>query len=395
MIITVFEDSNSFTLSPININHASFELRCGAFSNLDRIKQSISEDDSIQLIVRTEIIDLVRQRHPDLTVNPEEVSRGVWVNGRGVWTETNIKSIVSNRSYSSKGTLLGLGSENNIKLADFYSYLDSSATISEEIDMFYFENIWDGIFFQSKLIEQDAHHFLNYKIGSIHPSVVIESGDNIFIGKNVKVGPGVVLDASFGPIIIDNNTIIDIGSLIKGPIYIGEDTIVNPGAKLRGNISLGPKCKVGGEIEDVIIQGYTNKQHDGFLGHSHLGEWINLGANTNNSDLKNNYGLIQLNNENQKITTNKQFLGTIMGDYSRAGISTMLNTGTIIGIGANIFGSGFQEKYIPSFSWGKNEITQLDKFIETISIMKNRRKLDLSSIEKLFLTNLYNKLINK
>ena len=395
MTITIFEDNYHSSLSPININHASFELRCGAFSNIERIIKSIDIENKIQLIVREEIADLVKIRYPNYVVNPDTLSKGICLNGRGIWNAEIVQKIKSNRSYTNKGFLLAQGLEKNIVLKDFYNFLESEMIVSEEISLPYFKNIWDGIFLQSKIIEKDANDFFHCKTGSVHPSVVIDGGDNIFIGENVKVGAGTVLDASFGPIIIDNDTFIDIGSLIKGPIYIGKSSIINPGAKLRGNISIGPKCKIGGELEDVIIQGYTNKQHDGFLGHSHLGEWINLGANTNNSDLKNNYGFINLNNNNNIIKTNMQFLGTMMGDYSRTAISTMLNTGTIIGLGANIFDSGFQEKYIPSFSWGKVDIVDLEKLLETIKIIKNRRSLDLYSEEKIFIRALYKKLYQK
>ncbi len=395
MIITIFEDNNHLSLSPININHASFELRCGAFSNIERIIKSINVKNKIQLIVRQEIAGLVKTRYPNCNVNPDIIEKGICLNGRGIWNTDIIKKIQSNRSYTNKGILLAQGLEKNIFLKDFYRFIETEMIVSEELEVSYFENIWDGIFLQSKILEQDAHDFLHCKSGSLHPSVVIESGDNIFIGDNVNVKAGTVLDASSGPIIIDNNSFIDIGSLIKGPIYIGKSSIINPGTKLRGNISIGPKCKIGGELEDVIIQGYTNKQHDGFLGHSHLGEWINLGANTNNSDLKNNYGLIQLNNNGNIINTKRQFLGAIMADYSRTGISTMLNTGTIIGMCANIFGSGFQEKYIPSFSWGRSEVVELDKLLETIKIIKNRRSIDLYHEEKLFISSFYNHLNKK
>jgi UDP-N-acetylglucosamine diphosphorylase/glucosamine-1-phosphate N-acetyltransferase len=174
-------------------------------------------------------------------------------------------------------------------------------------------------------------------------------------------------------------------------VYIGPGCVINPGTKLRGNVTLGPQCKIGGEMEDVIFQGFSNKQHDGFLGHSYIGEWVNLGANTNNSDLKNNYGLIRLVINGEEIETGQQFLGTLMGDYSRTGISTMLNTGTIIGLGANIFGEGFQDKYIPSFRWGKNDITDLEKFFGTIEKVKQRRGKSLNPNEKIYLTKLYEK----
>ena len=218
---------------------------------------------------------------------------------------------------------------------------------------------------------------------------------DIHISASARISAGVILDASEGAIIIDEDALIDIGALIKGPTYIGKNSTINLGAKLNGEVCIGPYCKIGGEVEHTTFHGYSNKQHDGFLGHSYIGEWVNLGANTNNSDLKNNYGLIQLIKDDQKIETGMQFLGTMMGDYSRTGISTMLNTGTIIGLGANIFGAGFQDKYIPSFRWGKNDTTELEKLFNTVENMKQRRGKSLSSDEKIFLTELFEKQIIK
>ena len=391
MIITVFEDSNYSSLFPLNINRASCELRCGAFTNLERINNLLSTEDSIQLVVRDELTTLMKERYPNLTVNPEMVSQGIWLNGRGLWNENKLIEITSSRSYTNNGILMAIQNHEDIPLTEFHQYLDSASLVSTEIVIQFIKNVWDGIFLQSEVIAADAQNFIDYKQGDIHPTVAIENGDNVFIDGGASVRAGSVLDASAGPIIIADNAYIDIGSLIQGPVYIGPGCVINPGTKLRGNVTLGPQCKIGGEVEDVIFQGFSNKQHDGFLGHSYIGEWVNLGANTNNSDLKNNYGLIQLTMDDKKIETGQQFLGTLMGDYSRTGISTMLNTGTIIGLGANIFGEGFQDKYIPSFRWGKNDTTELEKFFGTIEKMKQRRGKSLSPNEKIYLTKLYEK----
>ena len=389
MIITVFEDQHYQSLFPLNINRASFELRCGAFTNLERIQNLLGSDDSVQLVVREELVPLIQERYPDITINPNTLSKGIWLNGRGLWSATMLKDIKPNRSYTKNGTIIAVYVQDDILQVDMQSYMENSSLVSTELDIQYMENIWDGIFLQPDVIIQDAEYFIELNRGNVHPSVSIENGDNIFIGDSAEVRAGSVLDARSGPIIIAEHSMIDIGALIQGPVYIGPSCVINPGTKLRGNVTLGPMCKIGGEIEDVIFQGYSNKQHDGFLGHSYIGEWVNLGANTNNSNLKNNYGFIRLKIENEIIETDELFLGTIMGDYSRTGISTMLNTGTIIGLGVNIFGEGFQEKYIPSFQWGKKGKTALDKFLCTAEKMKKRRSKNMSLEEKEFLTTLF------
>jgi len=177
--------------------------------------------------------------------------------------------------------------------------------------------------------------------------------------------------------------------MIKGPVFISSKCVINPGTKLRGNVVLGPVSKIGGELEDCIIQGFSNKQHDGFLGHSYLGEWVNLGANTNNSNLKNNYSNVKIRLNNKLLDTHKKFLGVLMGDFSRTGISTMFNTGTYVGVGANIFGSEFQTKNIKSFQWGKSDTTNFEKLIETCRIMKSRRNLKFEECEEILLRFLY------
>ena len=389
MIITVFEDQNYSSLFPLNLNRASFELRCGAFTNLERIENLLNSGDTVQLVVRDELVPLALKRFPNITINPELLSPGIWLNGRGLWTEKILKELSSGRSYTNKGIIIAIHSNDAVPLSDLHQYLDKASLVSSNIAIQFMENIWDGIFFQSDVIKNDAKYFIEYKRGRIHPSVAIENGDNIFIGDGSEVRAGAVLDAHSGPIIIAENSYIDIGSLIQGPVYIGPNCKINPGAKVRGNVTLGPMCKIGGEIEDVIFQGYSNKQHDGFLGHSYIGEWVNLGANTNNSDLKNNYGNIRLSIEDQVVETGKQFLGTIMGDYTRTGISTMLNTGTIVGLGANLFGEGFQDKFIPSFQWGRGSRTELEKFLLTIENMKKRRGNSMSLKEKEFLKKLF------
>ena len=141
-------------------------------------------------------------------------------------------------------------------------------------------------------------------------------------------------------------------------------------------------------VEEVVSRS-SNKQHDGFLGNSYIGEWVNLGANTNNSDLKNNYGFIRLQIGEDEIETGRQFMGSIISDYVRTGISTMLNTGTVIGFGANVFGAGFQPKYIPPFQWGIDNQTELDKFFKIIETMKKRREKSLSESEKLLISKIY------
>ena len=178
-------------------------------------------------------------------------------------------------------------------------------------------------------------------------------GDKIFIEKGAKVSCS-ILNAKDGPIYIGKDAEIMEGSIIKGPFAMLNNSVLKMGAKIYGGTTLGPYCKIGGEVNNVVFFGYSSKAHGGFLGNSIIGEWCNLGADTNNSNLKNNYAEVKLWNYEKEsfINTELQFCGLIMGDHSKCGINTMFNTGTIVGVAANIFGAGFPRNFIPSFSWG-------------------------------------------
>jgi len=222
-------------------------------------------------------------------------------------------------------------------------------------------------------------------------------GNQLFVEEGAKIQCA-ILNTETGPIYIDKNAEIMEGSIIRGPFYLGEHATLKLGTKIYGATTIGKECKVGGEVSNSVIFGYSNKAHDGFIGNTVIGEWCNLGADTNCSNLKNNYSLVDIYNYRQEkmISTGQQFCGLIMGDYSKTGINTMLNTGTVVGICSNIFGAGFPSKHIPSFSWcsiDNTEIYQLEKGIETLERMKGRRGLKLEEREKSILKFLYNQIV--
>ena len=368
MIYTIFENKPE-NLFPLTINHAAFEVRWGAFSMLDRICNSINKNDSIILVVRDELKEIISERYSDFSVNPDNIPPSILLPAHF----STIKNGLNNGKHLS----------NDMSLKDFNLFKDK----------LHFEDLylWDFIFDTKDILLTNDTKFFDMKIGGdFHESCIFLNQNNIHISDSAKISAGVILDASEGPIIIDENAFIDIGVMIKGNTYIGKNSKINPGAKLNGEISIGPYCKIGGEVEATIFHGYSNKQHDGYIGHSYIGEWVNLGANTNNSDLKNNYGKIKFDLGFKKIDTNEMFIGSMIGDFSKIGISTMLNTGTYIGIGANVFGSGFQDKLIQSFSWGKKEVTDFKKFLSTLEVVKSRRDENISEKEKNLLRTLYN-----
>lgn len=222
---------------------------------------------------------------------------------------------------------------------------------------------------------------------------IVYGEENLFVEEGVNIRAAII-NAENGPVYLGKNSIVQEGAIIRGTFSLGEGAHINMGAKMRGDISVGPYSKVGGEVSTSVIFGYSNKAHDGFLGCSVLGEWCNLGADTNTSNLKNNYEAVKLwNHSLQEFeSTGLQFCGLMMGDHSKCGINTMFNTGTVVDVAANIFGEGFPRNYVPSFSWGGSSgftTYRLDKALETAFRAMERRNVVLDETEKAILVRVY------
>ncbi len=221
----------------------------------------------------------------------------------------------------------------------------------------------------------------------------IMNPENIFLEEGTVMEFS-VLNAKSGPIYIGKDAEVMEGSLIRGSLALCEGAKLNMGTKIYSGTTIGPHCKVGGEVNNSILMGYSNKGHEGFLGNSVLGEWCNLGADTNNSNLKNNYSTIKMwdYNTNSYIESDLQFCGLIMGDFSKSAINTQFNTGTVAGVSANVFESGFPPKFIPSFSWGGRETSpkyDFEKSCEAAQKMMERRKKLLTEEDKRILKHIY------
>jgi UDP-N-acetylglucosamine diphosphorylase/glucosamine-1-phosphate N-acetyltransferase len=228
--------------------------------------------------------------------------------------------------------------------------------------------------------------------GRIHKSAVLVDRKRISIGKKSEIGPGVVLDASAGPIFIGSGVKLYPQSVIEGPCFIGDGSMIKIGAKIYGNTSIGPLCKVGGEVDHSIIHGFSNKQHDGFLGHSYLAPWVNLGAGTTTSNLKNTYGNIKVHVDGQLVDSGKMFVGLTAGDHVKTGINATLDTGTVIGPSTNVYGSALPPKYVPPFSWGEAgrlETYDVDKALVVAVRVMARRKVNATEAYKQVFRNVF------
>ncbi|MBL7916796.1 MAG: GlmU family protein, partial [Bacteroidia bacterium] len=254
-------------------------------------------------------------------------------------------------------------------------------------DLLSIKNVYDIFLKNGKAISDDFSLITGGRRSEqVSSSVkIIGNTREVFIEKGA-VAEACIFNTKNGPIYIGKDAEVMEGTVIRGPFALCEHSATKMAAKIYGPTTVGPHSKVGGEINNSVIFGFSNKAHDGFLGNSVVGEWCNLGADTNNSNLKNNYGNVKLFNyrENTMLDTGLQFCGLIMGDHSKSGINTMFNTGTVVGVGANVFGGSFPSKHIPSFSWGGEngfETYKIEKMLETAEMMYERRGLKLEAID--------------
>ncbi|MEJ8800885.1 GlmU family protein [Pontibacter sp. H249] len=293
-------------------------------------------------------------------------------------------------------TLLAFNGD-NLELHSIEDMVEASSSKKQDcaIECHLVRELWDIFLMNGEEIRNDYKIITTGRksqpINDKH--TIVYNEENIFIEEGVKIRAA-ILNAEQGPIYLGKNSQIHEGAIIKGPFALGEGSNVNVGGKMRGDVSIGPFCKIGGEVAASVIFGYTNKGHEGYLGNSVLGEWINIGADTNTSNLKNNYAEVKIWNyaKGGFKNTGQQFCGLIMGDHSKCGINTMFNTGTVVGVSANIFGPGFPRNFIPSFSWGGAagfETFSLRKAYEVAEKVMGRRNIKLNDTEKNILKHVF------
>ncbi len=278
------------------------------------------------------------------------------------------------------------------KVKDKYPSANLFNLPSKNEEQIIIENYWDLIFIMNRLIELYIE-IMNPK--KYHYNIKAINGNNIYMSKNIKIIGDTVINDSMGPVIISEKCKLNGFNFIEGPAFFGENTLID-NAVIRGPVITGNTCKLSGEIEESFIMDYVNKHHYGFLGHSIIENWVNLGAGTTNSDLKNNYSSIRIFNGEKHLDSGHIKLGCIIGEHSKTAIGTMINTGTVIGPFCNIFGSMLRIKHLKPFSWGTDGYKfDLNKLLDLTKTIMARRKVDLNKnyIEKI--TTLYNEFIEE
>lgn len=373
MNLILFDDLQTDHLLPITFTRPAADIRLGITTIREKWETAL-ELGSSTLTHRLAL----HNKYPLSFGNDN-----LYVNGRfapNAFLVEVVKGLDFEQGIRFNGSLLAYRSAESIAS-------DSLATLSnvkemDAIDNLLFISTPSDIFIKNEIaIKFDFESLVNGRKSAEISITNILIGDNIFFEEGAKA-EACIFNSSTGPIYIGKDAEVMEGSVIRGPFALCDHATVKMSSKIYGPTTVGPHCKVGGELNNVVIQGYSNKAHDGFLGNAFIGEWCNLGADTNNSNLKNNYAIVKLWDypKSRFVDTGLQFCGLIMGDHAKTGINTMLNTGTVIGVGANVFGAGFPRNFIPSFAWGGErgfETFQIKKFYEVANKVMGRRGLQL------------------
>lgn len=368
MRLALSDNGAHLRFAPLTLTRPVGNLRVGIMTNDERWKLFFPE---AQIGYVTE--DYLKSKFSvydevELTVNAQLIPNEEVVHA--------IRSLKENESLYFRDVWIGRRGEEDQKRIEY----TGNAPV-------FLQERWNLFLFNESVIQSDFKLITKNRTSQSisDTNTIIGNQKNIFLEEGAVV-EGAFLNATHGPIYIGKDAEVMEGSLIRGPFALCEHAVVKMGGKIYGGTTIGPFCKVGGEVSNSIFYGYSNKGHDGFVGNSLIGEWCNLGADTNTSNLKNNYGKVSTYSfEQQKeVQTDVQFMGLTMGDHSKCGINTMFNTASVVGVSVNVFGAGFPDKFLPSFSWGGSEGTvpyRFEKAIEYANAMMERRNLQLTEQE--------------
>lgn len=390
MNLGVFEDRGYEKLLPLTWLRACFELRCGRDRLLDKIQARLGLCVA-RLWVRETVREVVAARVAPAAPVPNQD----WclVNARAFFTGNMLLPPVG-VAWKCGDALAAVGARavdvETLTAEDFLSEINGAAWLRNyriepaPAAVRLIEHPWDLVLRNGDELKRQCRDG-GVCEGTLHRGAHWLNEKEIHVAAGAVIKPGVVLDAEDGPIHIDRDAVIQPNAVLIGPCYVGPGSVIRPGAAIRENTSIGPICKVGGEIEGSIFHGYANKQHDGFLGHSYVGEWANLGADTVTSDLKNTYGTIRVSLNGVEVETGQRFIGSTIGDHAKTGIGTILPTGCILGVAANVFTTGLVPKFVPSFAWlteAGMTAALVGKIIEIAGTVMGRRKVALGNVER-------------
>lgn len=399
MRVVIFEDEVAHNFEPLALTRGVFDLRLGPLSFTERIKYYMKAERA-DFLARDHIADHIRAKRKVKANEPDAIDDEIlFVNGllifdqdlrelarkikpgTAVFKADRLVMAKFGESPAREAARLLIGAPGSQSMKSLESMtLDRKEYEGDAL----IANLWEIIDRNAHQIPKDIAIMPKRSQGKVSTkTVVVGNRRNLFVAKGSEVDPYVVLDVTEGPIYIGERSRVCASSWIKGPVYIGSDTIIHPSSVIREGSNIGDVCKVGGEIEGTIIHAHSNKQHAGFLGHTYVGEWVNLGALTTNSDLKNDYSTVDLYVRGKFVDSGTQKLGSFIGDHSKTSVGCLLNTGTVIGTMCNVISSGDPSpKFIPSFCWyfrGRfSKGRGLRRMIETAREVMKRRGVTLT-----------------
>ncbi len=379
----LFDDASRESLKPLTYTRPVCEIRVGILTIREKWEKYLGQRTS------TMTEDYLTVKYP-----AEVSDASMLINGSVCPTPAlveQVKALKTGQTLVCGEHIVAMFKTN----AEFLSEEDNSEEIKTEEDFIKLNNPWDIFVFNDRALKEDFELITKGRKSAelSDTNRVIGDRNNIFVEEGAVVECA-TLNTKEGPIYIGKDAEIMENCVVRGPFAMCEHSVLKLGAKIYGATTLGPYSKVGGELANVVIFGYSNKAHDGFFGNSVIGEWCNIGADSNASNLKNTYEQVRLWSieKNTFIPTGQTFCGTIMGDHSKCGINTMFNTGTVIGVSSNIYGHGYQRNFIPSFVWGGTsglKVYDADKAIELAEMMAERRGIQMSDVDKRILLHVY------
>lgn len=381
MNVILFDDSSVEHLYPLTLTRPAAALRVGIMT--------IGEKWAVRL---NSPVSHLCADHLSLKYPADHGSDNIYINGRVLPSDelvSALKALSVGERITNNGVTVAQRSSDKMSASD----LESEA-VGTEVACEWVNRPFDLFAKNEKQIREDFSLLTKgKKSAALSASNRVTGTGEIFIEEGATV-EGATLNPKGGCVYVGKSAEIMEGSLVRGSLAMCEGSVLKLGAKIYGATTLGPFSKVGGEVNNSVLIGYSNKGHDGFLGNSVIGEWCNIGADSNNSNLKNNYTEVRIWDyaEGRFTKTGLQFCGLIMGDHSKCGINTMFNTGTVTGVSCNIFGSGFPRNYIPSFAWGGSNgfsTYQLNKALETAEIVMARRNVELGNADRDMLSHVF------
>lgn len=380
MNIVLFDSKERINFLPLTYTRPMADMRMGIMTFRERWDRYLDGSSSSL----TE--DYLSRKYP-MTLE----SDNVFIHGTLVATHKlveQIQQLALGQGLMYEGDLIVYRSSKKVE------DLNELQLIEIDFEVLVIKHVWELFVKNDEVLRTDFELITKDRVSAPIPDHCTVINPNQFFMEEGAAISCSVFNASTGPIYIGKNAEVMESSAIRGPFSLGEESTVKMASKFYGAISIGPHCKVGGEINNAIVFGYSNKGHDGFLGNSVIGEWCNIGADTNTSNLKNDYSITRLWNydQNKFVSTGRQFCGLIMGDHSKSAINTMFNTATVVGVSSTVFGSGFVKNFVPSFSWGgdKNSTTYLlNKALDTAERVMERRSIVLSKEDKAILEEVF------